>query len=332
MNFWGTVPFVCIIKAMDFSREYKKLLLETPKQALTQWNCENSDYTVFVNHSKNSYMCCGSGWMRDCYYLYWVYHAEDAADCSYCEKAEFCYESVDLYRCYNCDFCQDCKDSHDLILCYDCTGCKNCFGCVGLIRKEFYAFNQQKTREEYAAILKKFQEEYKRTGEIPAQIAGAFEKAKSGVPHRDFIFKCEDCVGSHIENSQRCFYCFDMVRSRDCNYNYNAYENVDSVDCSFTKAELGYENLGGGWNFNCDFVLFLMNCADCKFCFQCQDCKNCFGCDALHHKQYYILNKPCPKEEYEKRVKEIWMELKASERVGDLMSVFEDEEFLGVDH
>lgn len=41
-----------IIKAMDFLKEYKKLLLEMPKQAFTQWFCENSDYTVFVNHHK----------------------------------------------------------------------------------------------------------------------------------------------------------------------------------------------------------------------------------------------------------------------------------------
>ncbi|HBB02165.1 MAG: hypothetical protein US89_C0002G0009 [Candidatus Peregrinibacteria bacterium GW2011_GWF2_38_29] len=308
---------------MSFLSDYKKLLFSTPKQALTQWNCENSDYNVWANHSKNSYMTRGSGWMKDCFYLYWVYHALDVSDCAYCERIELCYECVDCNRCYNCDFCQDCKDSNDLVYSYDCTGCKNCLGCIGLVKKEFCVFNEQKTKEEYEAILK---------NKNSTQIVSAFEDLKSKIPHRDFILKSENCVGNHIENSQNCFYCFDTVRSRDGIYNFNGYENIDSVDCSFAKEELSYERVGGGWNFNCDYGLFLMNCVDCKFCFQLQDCKNCFGCDALHHKRFCILNKEYSEEEYFKKTAEIWAELKNSIEAGDLMSVFEDSEYAGIEH
>ena len=104
------------------------------------------------------------------------------------------------------------------------------------------------------------------------------------------------------------------------------------MDCSFTKDELGYERVGGGWSFNCDYSAFLMNCVDCKFCFQCQECKNCFGCDALHHKRFCILNKEYSEEEYFKKISEIWAELKNSIEAGDLMSVFEDEEYAGILH
>lgn len=261
--------------------------------------------------------------MEDCYYLYWVYHATDTADCVYCENVELCYECVDCMRCYNCNFCQECRDSRDLILCYDCTGCKNCFGCVGLIQKEFYFLNEKTPPEEYKKLTE---------NKLSPEILQKYGKLKETLPHRDFILKCENCIGNHIENSQKCFYCFDMVRSRDCFYNFNAYENIDSIDCSFTKAEFGYENVGGGWNFNCDYILFCKNCSDSKVLFQCQDCKHCFGCDGLHHKEYYILNKPYSKEEWEERTAQIWNELRNTREAGNLMSVFQDEEFQGIIH
>ncbi len=312
---------------MSFLQDYKKLLLSTPKLALVQWFCENSDFTSNTNHSKDCFLTRGSGWQRDCYYNYWVYNAEDLVDCSYCEKCALCYECVDCMRCYECDFCQDCKDSRDCALCYDCTGCKNCFGCAGLVHSEYRIFNEQVPEEEYIKFIEQA------GGRIDEEVVRRFEEVCSRVPHRDFIMKSEDCLGNHIENSQRCYSGFDMVRSRDCMYCFNSYENVDSMDCSFTKAELGYECMGGGWNLNCDYGCFLANCADCQFCFQCQDCKSCFMCDGLHHKEYYVLNEACgSKEDYFKRVAEIWKELRSSEEVGNLMSVFEDEEFEGIVH
>lgn len=317
---------------MGFLDNYKNLLLSSPKLCLTQWNCENSDYTLFVNHSKNSYLCRGSGWMEDCYYLYWVYHATNTSDCAYCENVELCYECVDCMRCYNCNFCQECRDSSDLTLCYDCTGCKNCFGCIGLKQKEFYFLNEKKTPEEYKILLGQIWDFYKKNCYFPQEILEKYENLKMRSPRRDFILKCEHCAGNHIENSQKCFYCFDMVRSRDCFYNFNAYENIDSIDCSFTKTELGYENVGGGWHFNCDYILFCLNCSDSKFLFQCQDCKHCFGCDGLHHKEYYILNKPYLPEEYQKKTEQIWNELRNMREAGNLMNVFQDEEFQGILH
>lgn len=317
---------------MGFLDDYQQLLLKTPKVALVQWDCENSAYTLFQNFSKNCYMCRGSGWMRDCFYDYWTYHAEDAVDCSYCEKIELCYECVDCMRSYNCHFSQECRDSRDLTLCYDCVGCNNCFGCSGLVRKEYHVFNERKSKEEYEAFVEKTSRAYRETGKWPEEIVAAFEALKLKTPHRDYILNSENCLGNHIENSQNCFWVFDAVRSRDCLYGFNSYENIDCVDCSFTKTEIGYEVLGGGWNFNCDYCVFCVRCIDSQFCFQCRDCKNCFGCDGLDHKQYYILNQPYSKEAYEKRVAEIWRELKASSQAGNLMHVFDDAEFSGIEH
>jgi len=202
-----------------------------------------------------------------------------------------------------------------------------------LVKKEFHIFNKKVSKSEFEAFARRAMGQGLEDVGTRAGMTRSVEEIRLKIPHRDFIQKSEDCVGNHIENSQRCYWTFDAVRSRDCDYCFNAYEIIDSVDCCFTKIELGYECLGGGWNFNCDFCLFLANCLDCQFCFQCQECKNCFGCDGLHHKQYCILNKPCgSKEEYDVKVAEIWKELKSLPEAGNLMSVFEDEEFEGIEH
>jgi len=45
------------------------------------------------------------------------------------------------------------------------------------------------------------------------------------------------------------------------------------------------------------------------------------------------LNEPCGSaDEYVAKVAEIWKELKSSPESGSLMSVFEDEEFKGIEH
>jgi hypothetical protein len=45
------------------------------------------------------------------------------------------------------------------------------------------------------------------------------------------------------------------------------------------------------------------------------------------------LNKPCvSEEEYRARVSEIWKELMEGPWAGDLMVIFEDEEFEGIPH
>lgn len=81
--------------------------------------------------------------------------------------------------------------------------------------------------------------------------------------------------------------CFDTYRVGDTEFSY------EIVDCEKSS-----------------HIYFSQNCVACSnsvFLYDCRNCQNCFGCVGLRNKQYYIFNKPYPKEEYEKEVKELRM-------------------------
>src|SRR3989344_4830584 len=51
--------------------------------------------------------------------------------------------------------------------------------------------------------------------------------------------------------------------------------------------------------------MYLENCTDCTFCFDLKGCKNCILSTNLRNKEFYILNEPHTKEEYEKKLQEL---------------------------
>lgn len=46
------------------------------------------------------------------------------------------------------------------------------------------------------------------------------------------------------------------------------------------------------------------NCNDSMLLYNCRGCSNCFGCTNLRNKRHYIFNRPYPKEEYFKKIKD----------------------------
>ena len=149
----------------------------------------------------------------------------------------------------------------------------------------------------------------------PSKVKEALEKLESlkqRIPHRALIeSQTEQCFGDHIFKSKNCFYCFDVNELEDCFYNDHSYRTKDSAEITFADTnELCYEcfSITGGYNVN--FSNYTRNCKDCGYCELCFSCRDCFGCVGLQNKQYYILNKPYPKEEYFKKVREIKEELK----------------------
>ena len=119
----------------------------------------------------------------------------------------------------------------------------------------------------------------------------------------------------NCENSYYCNYCGD---DKNCYLDIAGEANEDSyfnlfikyskncVDSTFVyNSELCYELLH---SYNCYHVLYSMyleNCSDCSFCFDLKGCKNCLFCSNLRQKEYHILNKPCTREEYELKLKEL---------------------------
>ncbi len=90
------------------------------------------------------------------------------------------------------------------------------------------------------------------------------------------VGECEDCLYGHW-----------VLKSKNC---------VDNLYCE--QCELCYECSYCAKCYATFWSQYCQNANDCLFCFECRDVQNCLGGVQLHHKQYYILNKPVTPEQF----------------------------------
>lgn len=111
----------------------------------------------------------------------------------------------------------------------------------------------------------------------------------------------------YVYRSHNIYYAFDSGTSQDTNYLFDSFKCQDCFDCSYCyECELCYETTDGWRCYNCGFVEDCTRCRDCYFCCNCRDCHDCFGCVWLNHKKYCIFNEQYSKEEYFKRLSQLW--------------------------
>ena len=106
----------------------------------------------------------------------------------------------------------------------------------------------------------------------------------------------KDCylifVSDHNENSaysEKILNCMDVLDSTDCERCEYCYSLNGCTGCSRSQ--------------------FLIDCHDTndsRFCFDCRGCNDCFLCAGLRQKQFCIENQQYSKEEYEKKVTELF--------------------------
>lgn len=105
---------------------------------------------------------------------------------------------------------------------------------------------------------------------------------------------------SRIKN---CYLCFDCDESDGCLYGTDFRYSKDSIDFHHAdRVELCYEVLSCDRSYRTFFSVESDDCQDVWFSKECYDCRDCFGCVNLRHKQYYVFNEPCTKEEYHARL------------------------------
>jgi Zn ribbon nucleic-acid-binding protein len=119
-----------------------------------------------------------------------------------------------------------------------------------------------------------------------------------------------DMVNSDYSNQassqKNCYLCFNGGYSEDCLYGVAFQRMMSSMDfyacldcnqcCGIYQTDKSHKTFFSEGCSGCQNVWFSLNCTDCS---------NCFGCVNLRHKRYHIFNVPYPKEEYEKRVREL---------------------------
>ena len=100
---------------------------------------------------------------------------------------------------------------------------------------------------------------------------------------------------THSDSNEDCIYGSNLTNSKNC---VDAYFAHKSEDC--------YEITNVHKSYNTMFSVDCVECYNLIFCKNLTGCSDCFGCINLVNKKYYIYNQPFTKEEYEKKLKEIY--------------------------
>lgn len=122
------------------------------------------------------------------------------------------------------------------------------------------------------------------------------------------VFNSENCdYNSHIRESRNCYLNSLVYCCEDIDYCYWMGNSKNSTDCYFLiDSELCYWCIDVFKSYNCAVLQEGSNCSECYFSFQLRGCNHCFFCSNLADKSYYIFNKKCTKEEFEKTKKQIF--------------------------
>lgn len=302
----------------DFFKEFQRLREKTPQISFHGYQNTNSEYSDFLYHSKNSYLCFDGDYYEKCLYCYSSYKNKFCADCSHIQDSELLYECIDCANCYNSDYLQDCKQTSESFLGFDLVGCNQCFGCVGLRHKQHHIFNKPFSKEEYLS----------RTAELKKQplekLYAAFEKVKRTVPHLcSRQFQTENSFGDHLINCQRSYCCYDSEGLQQCGYMHRVYNiygerTSDSWDSGASvDLQLCYQTYFVGKGYNCNFCFYCEFARDCEYCDSCFHSEKLFGCVGLNRKSFCILNKQYSEKEWYEKTAQIKQELRAAGLYGD---------------
>lgn len=289
-------------RPFDFSRpffeQFGELLVAVPRFNFMNVNSEHCDYSNFTFSSKNCYMVFGCVNDEDCWYGHIVWNSKDSLDNLYLHKSELCYECIDCLGCYRLLYSQECESCTDSTGLFDCRGCTNCIGCVGLRQKSYCIFNEQKTKEEYAAFVAAHPLTEKANIET---IMKERESLRHKLPQRHFFGSHNDNVsGNHIYNARNVHDSFDVQGGEDSRFIYTSRNAKDSYDIAFSPdVEQCYSSLTVFAGSRRAFFSHLGTaCSDIYYSDSCFNAHDVFGCVGLRGGEYCILNKQYSKEEY----------------------------------
>ncbi len=296
----------------DFSRPFfeqlHELSLEVPWAHMDATNNENSEYTNNTSDCKNCYLVENSTEAEDSFYSLGLFYSKDCVDCYKTFRCESCYECINIESCYNCYFCKDTINCSESILLDSCVGCQNCYGCSNLSNKQYWIFNEPKTKEEFLQAKDKFLSASYLERE---QLISEGEKFNKNQPKKFAHFgSSENITGDYIYHSKNVTKSYIVDNCENIKYSTNISYANDLVDVDywgdhsqqcFECAEIGTQasNIQFSRNVYSDVsnIYYSLSC--------CLGCHDVFGCVCMKHAEYCVLNKKYSKQEYEELVARI---------------------------
>ncbi|MBU0648292.1 hypothetical protein KJ855_03885, partial [Patescibacteria group bacterium] len=287
----------------SFFEQFNDLLLEVPYLSLMVTNNTNCDYINHANDCKNCYLVALSVKNEDCYYGKNVMSCQNCVDNLDIEKCVDCYECVGGINNNNCRFlfnsknCYDCHFSEGLI------GCQNCTLCFNLKNKQYCFAGEQLTKGEYEKRYNELDFGQKRKDFL--------QQRKTRVVKCLDIEKSENCVGDKIFNSKNCRQCFGISQGQDSKYVGDSINFAGEYDTysAGTDSELIYNTTSLVKSYFQISSFACLGTSYTYYSFLSMFSKHLFGCVALKKKEYCILNKQYSREDYEKLVERIKLDM-----------------------
>lgn len=306
----------------DFSRpffeQYHDLMLEVPRIGIDIVNCENSYYCNYCGDDKNCYLDIAGEANEDCYYNLFVKFSKDTVDCTFVYNSTLCYECINCYDCYACQNSMYLDNCSECLYCLDLKGCKNCLFSHGLRNKEYYIFNEKKTKGEYEKYVKKLQLTSHKQREKLYEGWTKF-KLENAIFRDAYLLNCENCSGNNLKNCKKTDFAFNASNCEDCRYLYDVLDATDCQDLNYSlyKPELSYELISSLNMVKSAFSMASHYNSDVYYCDLTNNSKNLFGCIAMNHNQYCVLNKQYTGAEYEELVQKIIEHMKSTGEWGE---------------
>ena len=300
----------------SFFEQMANLQNVVPRPALNEAENVGSDYCNFTSHQKNCYLMFGSWFNENCGYGQTVLESKDCWDCIFVKNSEGCTYSIDCAKCYQTHFSQNCVACADSAFLFDCKNCQNCLFSYNLRNKSYYAFNKPVSKEEYAKIKKEaFTSE--KFVEFRRQVREkAIHKYMTGEQNHDVS-------GEFIYNSKNVHKSFYINNGENEKYAVRGGKGQkDSMDVFGVHAgELAYQSINVDFSSRCKFVISGENNVDVEYLIDCFSTENSFGCISLRKKQYCVLNKQYPPDEYEQLVAKIKIQMSNNKEYGEFFPI-----------
>lgn len=299
----------------DFSRpffeQFHQLLKSVPHFALGGTNNVNSEWVNQETDDKNCYLNVGGHFNEDSAYNTYEIKGKNCFDNSWILNSELCYENINCNYCYKTLFSQDCNECQNTALSIDCKNCSNIFGCAGLRNKKYYIFNEQVTEGKFESFIKS-----KPLSSISKikEMKNKTEAVWLSIPRRENLeTKSSNVSGNYISESKNIHNAWFAEKAEDSKNLYIAGWLKDSYDGSSVGwGELCYEMAHTVGVYEGKFNAFSFGgkaesrqSSYLEYCMMCGTSNNLLGCIGLRNKEYCILNKQYPKEEYELLVPKI---------------------------
>ncbi len=296
----------------DFTKpffvQYRELMEQVPRPALTGSNLVNSDFSHGCESVKNCYYVFWSYFSEHAQYCYALLLSKNSFDCYVVDNSDHVYQSLHSNRLYKVNYAYFSDDCLDASFLYDCVGLSDCFGCVNLRKQKYHIFNEKFSREEYRERMKYWDlGSYAKLEEAKSK----FRELYLSLPHRHaHIVSSVDVTGDIIRDSKGCDTCFSALDGvENCKYLYFGGLNLkDSMDVSAggDSSELIYETYAmTGQCSRCFFSAGGGNARDIWYSDWPKNASRLWGCVSIRDKQHCILNKQYSKKEYEALIPKI---------------------------